>query len=315
MIRVPRIFVSIASYRDRELPFTIQDLLAKAKRPELIRVGVLAQVNLATDVDCLYQGDHRVQQLVVPHTASRGACWARAKILNQLMGDEDYFLQIDSHSRFVQDWDDILFKAHCDVGDPKAIFSCYPVDYKPPDKLGVLVYVYHRTKKFAQDKLPVIESDTKPFSAAPKEAKPNALFAGGCTFGPSQAFRQVKYDPNLYFIGEEITMAVRLWTHGWNIYTPSIGFMYHNYNTHEKENKRPLHWEDHPQWGTQNKLAMKRVRHILGIEQSDTDEALVNLDLYGLGTQRTLEEFERFSGIYFKEQRLEEKAFLGNFGY
>ncbi|MEZ5285183.1 MAG: GlcNAc-transferase family protein [Vicinamibacterales bacterium] len=41
-----------------------------------------------------------------PWQASRGACWARAEIMGRYAG-EDYYLQLDSHHRFADGWDEL----------------------------------------------------------------------------------------------------------------------------------------------------------------------------------------------------------------
>jgi hypothetical protein len=43
-------------------------------------------------------GVHRL-----PWRQARGPCWARA-MLGQCLQSQRYYLQIDSHMRFVQDW-------------------------------------------------------------------------------------------------------------------------------------------------------------------------------------------------------------------
>jgi len=44
-------------------------------------------------------------------------------------------------------------------------------------------------------------------------------FCAGYAFGPAQAIRQCRYDPHtpMLFDGEELSYAVRLYTHGYNL--------------------------------------------------------------------------------------------------
>ena len=39
----------------------------------------------------------------------------------------------------------------------------------------------------------------------------------------------VPYDPTLYFLGEEITLAVRAYTHGYDLFHPSETIVWHEY--------------------------------------------------------------------------------------
>lgn len=51
----------------------------------------------------------------------------------------------------------------------------------------------------------------------------------------------VPYDPRLYCHGEEITLAVRAYTRGYEFFHPSEVIMWHQYSRHG----RPRHWDDH----------------------------------------------------------------------
>ena len=50
----------------------------------------------------------RVQVLSVDTGKSRGVCWARHQA-EQFYNGADYVLQIDSHTRFVQNWDELMY--------------------------------------------------------------------------------------------------------------------------------------------------------------------------------------------------------------
>ena len=106
-----RIFVQIAAYRDPQLIPTIKSMLEKAKKPKNIIIGIARQFHPEDGFDDLteYENDDRFRILNIPHTESKGVCWARHQV-QQLYGGEEYTLQIDSHMRFEKDWDDTLIK-------------------------------------------------------------------------------------------------------------------------------------------------------------------------------------------------------------
>ena len=106
-----KIFVQIASYRDPQLEPTIKDMLANAKKPKNITFGIARQFSEEDGFDKLedYRKDKRFRILDIPCEESKGVCWAR-NLTQQLYQGETYTLQIDSHMRFVKDWDDILIK-------------------------------------------------------------------------------------------------------------------------------------------------------------------------------------------------------------
>jgi hypothetical protein len=105
------IFIQIASYRDPELLPTLKDCIDKAKYPENLRFGIAWQHCLEDEWDNLdeYKDDSRFKIIDIDYKDSKGACWARNKI-QQEYNDEKYTLQLDSHHRFIQDWDDELIQ-------------------------------------------------------------------------------------------------------------------------------------------------------------------------------------------------------------
>ena len=98
------IFVQIASYRDPELVPTVLDCIARAKHPERLKFGICWQF---AEGESISQIAHlpQVRFVGVPHQESKGACWARA-IASELYDGQDFYLQIDSHHRFVDGWDE-----------------------------------------------------------------------------------------------------------------------------------------------------------------------------------------------------------------
>jgi len=108
---------------------------------------------------------------------------------------------------------------------------------------------------------------------------------------------EVPYDPHIYFVGEEITWAVRLWTSGWDIFTPNQVIAYHDYG---KRPDRLRHWDDKTNWGLLDQRSRRRVCHLLGNKLTTNPDHLHEIEKYGLGTARSLSEFEAASGLDFK---------------
>ena len=53
---------------------------------------------------------------------------------------------------------------------------------------------------------------------------------------------EVPYDPSLYFVGEEITLAARAFTHGYDLFHPTEIIVWHEYSREYRPHK---HWTDH----------------------------------------------------------------------
>lgn len=303
------IFVSIASYRDPQLPLTVASLLNQADYPERVFIGVLNQVHLDKDKDCISIDYPQMQQHVMDYNDAKGVCWARGYIWNELLDQHDFALQIDSHSRFAKGWDTTLLEMYTKINDEKAIITHYPMGFDTEtNQLNEQMYTYFNVQKFRDTQLPEVSSGAIALDRAPKQCAKTAFIAAGCLFGRGDAFKEVAYDPYIYFHGEEITYAVRLWTHGYNLYLPNMPFMWHDY---QNINQRPLHWQEHSMWQLKDKLAQQRCRHLLRIQKADDLRALHQLEQYGLGFIRSLDEYQIFSGLNFQKQTLSNKVKTG----
>jgi hypothetical protein len=121
--------------------------------------------------------------------------------------------------------------------------------------------------------------------------------AAGSLFGFSDYFRVVPYDSLLYFSGEEVSLALRLYTRGIKIINTPIKFMYHEYKSSwkEGERKRPTHWDDYSEWAKLNKSAYKRLALILGGDTS--------LGVYGIGSEELYDRWIAKTGINLREKK------------
>ena len=303
------IFVSIAAYRDPQLPLTVASLFAQAEHPERVFVGVFNQIHLQEDQDCVAPERANVLQHVLDYNEAQGACWARSYVWKTLLAEQDFALQIDSHSRFAPHWDTRLLQMYAEIGDARAVITHYPMGFDTETgEQDPLMYTYFNVQSFRPTQLPEVTSGAVDLQAAPKRCAQTAFVAAGSLFGRAEMFKQVPYDPYIYFHGEEITYATRLWTHGYNLYLPNRPFMWHDY---KNLNKRRLHWQDHKQWTLKDELAQQRCRHLLRIKKADDVRALHQLEQYGLGFERSLDEYQVFAGLNFRRQSLEDKAKSG----
>ena len=209
------IFVSIASYRDDECPKTIKSIYDNATNPDNIFIGICQQ-NSEEDIDCLKDNirSNQIRIKRLHNSQARGPTYARY-ICSTLLQDEEYFLQIDSHTVFNKNWDSTLISLLNKCPGENNIITHYPPSQT--DNSNLLVYMCN--SKFDKNGLPtlkgaLIHSDNKnrqvPFIAA------------GMLFGKSKFVEDVPFDPYLPYLfqGEEILHSARLWTSGYNFYLP-----------------------------------------------------------------------------------------------
>lgn len=303
-----KIFVQIASYRDPELVPTIRDCISKAKYPERLTFGICWQRS-ETESLAEFASDSRFTVIDKHWSESKGLCWARS-LIQKLWKDEKYTLQLDSHHRFLQDWDEELIEMMKLTNSSKPIITAYAGMYRPSDNKLLNIEPYKMvasnftsggTILFRPHTIPNWETLTAPI--------PARFVSGHFFFTLGIHCKEYKYDPNIYFAGDEISLSIRSFTLGYDLFHPHKTVVWHEY-TREGRTK---HWDDFtpannvekPWWEMDND-SKRRLRHMLQEEDNNID-----LDEYGLGTVRTHRDYELYAGINFKNRRLHPDTLKG----
>lgn len=291
------IFINIASYRDNELDRTITDCLKKAAHPERIFFGVHWQHDSHEFFEQSF--NPRVRVIETDYRQSRGACWARHEA-QKLYNGEDYVLQLDSHMRFVQGWDLICIDSLTqlqDRGNRKVIISNLMPSYDPDDDQNLPQrYLVYRLGEFNPDG--ALQLKASVVSQLPRNRfSPGLSISAAFLFSIGDLYRDVKIDPDLYFEGEEISYAVRAYTYGYDLWAAHFPIVYH-YFLRKTDRK---HWDDHGDWGPRSLVAKARMRSLLTMTNEVPD-----LGRYGLGTVRSLQDYERYAGVDFKKRFVNE---------
>ena len=104
------ILVHLPAYREPELIPTIKSALDNAKHPKRIHFGICRQYNPEDGFDNIdeYRDDPRFKIHDMLYTEAKGLATARAIINDELLTDEDFVCQLDSHHRFDKNWDKTL---------------------------------------------------------------------------------------------------------------------------------------------------------------------------------------------------------------
>ncbi len=315
------IFVSIAAYCDPWLGFTLRSAMERARYPDQLRFGVVDQS--LPERRFSVPGDLPADQITlinIDARSARGPCWARALAMSLYWG-EDWFLQIDSHTLFEQDWDvSLIGKAEaCRAVSEHCVVSSYPQAFDIIDGVGVpraepgvvLAHVVSEGGSFPPD-WPALPF--KPIRVHGVGALPGFHVGAGCLFADGAYVERFPYDPYLYFQGEEQALAARLFTHGWDIYHVIDLPLLHLYNTPGSvlaTGERPLHWtEDYDKarsrrWWVHQSRSQARLAELLWGDDASA------LGIFGLGTERSLSDYAEFSGIDYQRRELAPKAFEG----
>ena len=303
------IFVSLASYRDPLCPATLHSIFSNASRPDLIHVGLCQQNDALKDQDCVNndkikpEWHTQIRTLRVAHHDAMGPTWARY-MCSTLLNNEKYYFQIDSHVLLAKDWDATLVQMIKDLKDKgvqKPIISHYARVYEDFETERGESNEKERNvtticKSYFDDNKMISFEGADYVKIAPgDQPRPSPYTNAGMIFGESQFAREVPFDPNLpfLFIGEEILYSARLWTHGWDIFTPNRNVIFHYYT----RSNEPKFWKDIQHANDYD--AVNKVRNLLELEEAKamSPHMAKNLHVYGLGSERTLKEYLEFAGI------------------
>ena len=308
------IFVQIASYRDTELLPTIKDCIAKATYPERLRFGICWQHAPEDHWDNLdeFKSDARFRIMDVPWQQSKGLGWARSHT-QKLWRGETYTLQLDSHHRFIHGWDTELINMMAMTGSPKPILTSYAAPYSPgepmdnpvPYKMVGTTFSSYGTILFYPHVIPNPETLTKPI--------PARFVSGHFFFTLGIHCQEYKYDPEIYFAGDEISLSIRSFTLGYDLFHPHKHVVWHQYIRAQSKK----HWDDFNSnskqkgtttdaWHELDDVSKKRLRQMLREEDNH-----VNLGEYTLGRIRSHTDYEKYAGISFKHRKLHPSTMRG----
>jgi hypothetical protein len=285
---MPRIFISIASYRDPQLVPTVRDCLAKARHPDQLRFGVCWQHG--DDEEPLpFRHDPRFRILDVDWRDSRGVGWARAEIM-RLWDGEELYLQLDSHHRFAPGWDETICAEARAAASDRPLLTTYAPAFEP-GATGPLSAVPTRMELdgCTDDGIPMfapccIEEEDRSTPLPSRFVSAHFCFAAGSFVA------DVPYDPDVYFLGEEISLSIRAFTSGYDLFHPSQVIVWHHYS----RTGRRRHWDDHVgdsvavPWFERDARSRQKVTAFL---------AAPHVGEFGCGTARTFADYEAYAGL------------------
>jgi hypothetical protein len=300
-----KIFIQIASYRDPQLIPTIDSAIENAEYPENLIFSITRQYSPEDKFDNVlakYPNDNRFKIIDVPYKDSKGACWAR-NLLQQQYNDEKYTMQIDSHMRFAPNWDSEFIKMLNylqDKGHKKPLLTGYVSSFDPekdpekriqePWRMVFDRFIPEGAIFFLPETIPDWKNITEPL--------PARFYSAHFCFTLGQFAKEVQHNPEYYFHGEEISIGVRAFTHGYDLFHPHKVLIWHEYT----RKGRVKQWDDDPKWGDKNNISHLTNRKLFGMDgetQSGHDGK------YGFGTDRSLREYEKYAGILFSKRSVQ----------
>ena len=106
--------------------------------------------------------------------------------------------------------------------------------------------------------------------------------------------------PKMFYLGDELPMAIRYFTLGWNNYCPNTFYIYHKYQ--RKNRVTPTN--------NTSRIKKEATRFKQLLESAKND---IEMGEYGLGKERTLEQFEKLAGLDFSNRIIYMNCETGQF--
>jgi hypothetical protein len=280
---VDEIYVQIPAYRDSELGATLIDLYAKAEAPKRLRTRVLWQHARGETLPPEVRQLPNLEIVAVPCEQSLGCNWARNQLQAEWKG-EPFTLFLDSHHRFVRHWDTFLkamYRGLEDTGAKKPMLTSYLPAYDPNREPGGRGKRPYRIYPLRRDAGILVRLTSYPIPFwtglnCPVEAdflSLHFIFAAGALN------EDLRFDPAIYFFGDEVVTSARAFTHGYNFFHPHRIIGWHAYD----RASRVPHWDDHADWHERHSRALALMRRLLTGTYKGP---------YGLGKERSLAEYE-----------------------
>jgi len=325
-----QIHMLISAFQDGErCATTIRRALSKAQHPQRVSFNILQAVGEG-DVTCLdeFRSKHlpavcdneetqcanailaRIHAWTISLEEGKGPVHQRGLLSEraQLSGEGSMCLSTDSHMSFVKAWDKLMLEDWTLANNEFAVLSAYPLATWDASIAGKKSYI-NLCGYFLEDGIPRGATGATLFNEdenSPDKPTLTMNWAAGQSFSRCHAERNVPVDKELkwLFTGEEVDRAVRLWTHGYDLYNPTVNAVLHNYS-----NAQQSFW-NHPGdpsiMSEEQKASKVRIRALLAGEHVDGD-----FGTFGLGDQRTLKDYVTWShtnlgewGDYLHQHRL-----------
>jgi hypothetical protein len=231
-----KILVSVAAYDENHLAQTLESCLEKASNPERIFFSVVEQRsdNKFSDLDKFT--NLKIQRVYSPRP--RGVGIARNESA-AMLEDEDYVLVIDAHMVFNKDWDANLVSRIKELeskhGNQVLLSQHLPSAIIKNGKL-----LPHPERRFDAPSTLYFEGIHVQGEAMPRGKKYHRQYALTChyIFARSDLFRDISFDPRIFYLAEEPVLAMRICTRGYKIFCSDYVPMFHLQKNRVAENRK-----------------------------------------------------------------------------
>lgn len=277
--------------------------------------------------DCPRASD-QVRSVRFHHLSAKGPVFARS-FTRRVLGDEEFCMAIDSSADFAEGWDELAIGQWTEARNEYAVLSAVPSrERRRRQGEGGQAEVPRQCSiKIGSEGVPLYENRADGKAVGLKRPLLSSSISSSFTFAKCHYETNVPSDPFAAQLleTERFPRFARLWTRGYDVYTPALNVVYR-----DETELHPLHGsrlghgdngERHwPRNDGERRGSHVRMKVLLGLHHGVTGgevagsdggdapgnggglesriaAARANLGIYGLGRRRTLGQLLDFSGI------------------
>jgi len=324
---VETIFLMIASYRDFQCRETIASAFSMADHPEALYIGAADQVSngdiscTQTDTSCEEDPSqllckYRDQIAVYTMAAEMATGPVTARHIGDRLYRGQYFvMQMDAHCTFVKHWDTQIKDQWRQTHNEMAVLSSYLSDVQ--NSIDANGKSRRNTRPIMCNSafegiMPAryLRHGSQPEDYAVVRDMPQLepFWAAGFSFSRGHFKVRVPYDGRqpMVFQGEEISIGIRGFTHGYDFYAPRDSVVFHEYAERSSRRKKiHMFWENSPKHQGEGKKSLMRSMAIIKMapDIADSEWDHTEIDRYGVGNVRSVELFYKLFLIDTKNRQ------------
>jgi hypothetical protein len=207
--------------------------------------------------------------------------------------------------RFEKNWDDEMIKMIKKLqkkGHKKPLLTGYVSSFDPDnDPAGRTQEPWRMAfDRFTPEGVVFFLPETIPGWKELKEPIPARFYSAHYCFTLGEFSTEVQHDPEFYFHGEEISITVRAYTHGYDLFHPHKVLIWHEYT----RKGRTKQWDDDKDWHRKNVACHIKNRQLLGVDGKTYDGDYSEW----FGTERTIRDYEKYAGLLFSKRAIQQET-------
>jgi hypothetical protein len=246
-VSLKTIYVAIPSLYDEELPRTIDDAIKKAEHPERVFLGVALQDSsskMFKQIKKTYKDNKNVNISFTKLNKKEildqlGVGLGRAKS-HGLYNDEDYVLQVDSHTMFEPGWDTTLISLHeeasLEIQNKRVVLTAYaghyfldesgnrtldfPEGFSATNKFFYSLYSQFQRRHGVIPAASMVDIST--ITDSERKFIPASKFSANFAFGDREFARSLGLDVASVFFEEEVIQSVNLLSSRFSLVFPNV---------------------------------------------------------------------------------------------